>query len=95
MKNATGTPNLAQENQAIKRQKLEGGRSREVTFTSVILLKYRYYFYFCFLSEPLFVYIPSTGFPCVPSKYRFLIPNPKHCPTSQNWVILACILQLL
>ncbi|KAK9922575.1 hypothetical protein M0R45_031036 [Rubus argutus] len=30
VKNATGTPNLAQENQAIKRQKLEGGRSREI-----------------------------------------------------------------
>lgn len=39
MKNATGTPNLAQENQAIKRQKLEGGRSREVTFTSVICVE--------------------------------------------------------
>ncbi|KAH0983383.1 hypothetical protein GBA52_010560 [Prunus armeniaca] len=29
VKNATGTPNLAQENQAIKRQKLDGGRSRQ------------------------------------------------------------------
>ncbi|KAG8641368.1 protein TPX2 isoform X2 [Manihot esculenta] len=29
-KNAAGTPNLAQENQAIKRQKLEGGRSRQI-----------------------------------------------------------------
>ncbi|CAB4303897.1 unnamed protein product [Prunus armeniaca] len=30
VKNATGTPNLAQENQAIKRQKLDGGRSRQI-----------------------------------------------------------------
>ncbi|XP_021681206.2 protein TPX2 isoform X2 [Hevea brasiliensis] len=30
VKNAAGTPNLAQENQAIKRQKLEGGRSRQI-----------------------------------------------------------------
>ncbi|VVA28483.1 PREDICTED: TPX2 [Prunus dulcis] len=30
VKNATGTPNLAQENQAIKRQKLDGGRSRHI-----------------------------------------------------------------
>ncbi|KAF2283248.1 hypothetical protein GH714_043600 [Hevea brasiliensis] len=30
VKNASGTPNLAQENQAIKRQKLEGGRSRQI-----------------------------------------------------------------
>ncbi|XP_057954417.1 protein TPX2 isoform X2 [Malania oleifera] len=29
-KNTAGTPNLAQENQAIKRQKLEGGRSRQI-----------------------------------------------------------------
>ncbi|BFG25229.1 hypothetical protein CerSpe_115020 [Prunus speciosa] len=29
-KNAIGTPNLAQENQAIKRQKLDGGRSRQI-----------------------------------------------------------------
>lgn len=30
MKNAGANPNLAQENQAIKRQKLEGGKSRQV-----------------------------------------------------------------
>lgn len=36
MKNATGTSMLAQENQAIKRQKLDAGRSRQVTFSSVI-----------------------------------------------------------
>ena len=30
MKNVAGTTNLAQENQAIKKQKLEGGRSRQV-----------------------------------------------------------------
>ncbi|GAB2242512.1 hypothetical protein Droror1_Dr00019287 [Drosera rotundifolia] len=30
MKNSTETPTLAQENQAIKRQKLEGGRSRQI-----------------------------------------------------------------
>ncbi|XP_010522597.1 PREDICTED: protein TPX2 [Tarenaya hassleriana] len=30
VKNITGTHNLAQENQAIKRQKLEGGRSRQI-----------------------------------------------------------------
>ncbi|XP_021827187.1 protein TPX2 isoform X2 [Prunus avium] len=30
VKNAIGTPNLAQENQAIKRQKLDGGRSRQI-----------------------------------------------------------------
>ncbi|KDP24102.1 hypothetical protein JCGZ_25759 [Jatropha curcas] len=30
IKNTTGTPNLAQDNQAIKRQKLEGGRSRQI-----------------------------------------------------------------
>lgn len=50
MKNETGTPNLAQENQAIKRQKLEGGRSREVTFNSVLTLISRF-FVRCFLSE--------------------------------------------
>lgn len=32
MKNTTGTPSVAQENQAIKRQKLEGGKSRQVAF---------------------------------------------------------------
>ena len=31
MKSTAGTPHLAQENQAIKRQKLEGGRTRQVT----------------------------------------------------------------
>ncbi|PON34840.1 TPX [Parasponia andersonii] len=30
VKNSAGTPNLAQENQAIKRQKLEGGKSRQI-----------------------------------------------------------------
>lgn len=30
VKNTAGTFNLAQENQAIKRQKLEGGKSRQV-----------------------------------------------------------------
>ncbi|KAJ4850730.1 hypothetical protein Tsubulata_042082 [Turnera subulata] len=30
VKDAAGTPNLAQENQAIKRQKLEGGRTRQI-----------------------------------------------------------------
>lgn len=31
MKNTTGTSSVAQENQAIKRQKLDGGLSRQVT----------------------------------------------------------------
>ena len=31
MKKTSGTPSLAQENQAIKRQKLDGGLSRQVT----------------------------------------------------------------
>jgi hypothetical protein len=30
VKNVAGTANLAQENQAIKKQKLDGGRSRQV-----------------------------------------------------------------
>lgn len=33
----TGTPNLAQDNQAIKRQKLEGGRTRQVNVTLQLL----------------------------------------------------------
>lgn len=30
MKNGTGAPNFAQEDQAVKKQKLEGGKSRQV-----------------------------------------------------------------
>lgn len=32
VKSVAGTPHLVQENQAIKRQKLDGGKSRQVTF---------------------------------------------------------------
>lgn len=39
MKSAAGTPHLSQENQAIKRQKLEGGRTRQVPVTNFVLFK--------------------------------------------------------
>lgn len=38
IKNPTATPNLAQEHQAIKRQKLDGGKTRQVTYPSARLL---------------------------------------------------------
>jgi hypothetical protein len=37
VKNSVGTPNLAQDNQAIKRQKLEGGRTRQVNLKACML----------------------------------------------------------
>lgn len=48
VKNTAGTPNLAQENQAIKRQKLEGGRSRQVI--EKLLLYFFVYFFILILS---------------------------------------------
>ena len=38
VKNSVGTPNLAQDNQAIKRQKLEGGRTRQVNVIQLLYL---------------------------------------------------------
>ena len=38
MKSTAGTPHLAQENQAIKRQNLEGGKSRQVIFAIFVPL---------------------------------------------------------
>ncbi|KAG6661527.1 protein TPX2 [Carya illinoinensis] len=40
-KNPAGTPNLAQENQAIKRQKLEGGRTRQILNVKPQLLPHK------------------------------------------------------
>ncbi|XP_041006375.1 protein TPX2 isoform X2 [Juglans microcarpa x Juglans regia] len=41
MKNPAGTPNLAQENQAIKRQKLEGGKTRQILNVKPQLLPHK------------------------------------------------------
>lgn len=71
MKNATGTPNLAQENQAIKRQKLEGGRSREVTFTSVICVE---------VQILLFCIHSLNWFSLCPLEVQILNPKPQTLP---------------
>lgn len=88
MKNCAGTPNLALENQAIKRQKLDGGRSRQVNpffflFSSVYLLHY-----YCFGE----LYLNSSFFFSVSLKnLRFLTSNLKTCPTSRNWVLPVAV----
>lgn len=53
-KSSAGTPNLAQENQAIKRQKLEGGRTRQVNFYEFSFLFFNYYCFYFKTSEIFF-----------------------------------------
>lgn len=40
MKNTSGTSSLVQENQAIKRQKLDGGLSRQVSSVNIVSLRF-------------------------------------------------------
>lgn len=68
MKNASGTPLLVQENQAIKRQKLDEGRSRQVTFTPVLLYQLD-----CDSVYP-------NSFPLCPLKKQILNPKPHALP---------------
>lgn len=86
MKKTAGTPtNFALENQAIKRQKLDGGRSRQVS-------------HYCFLASPYLlcffveVYL-NCSFSCLflYKNLRFLMSNPKFYPTSPNWVLLVTV----
>lgn len=71
MKNPAGTPNLTQENQAIKRQKLEGGRTRQVNVTNTRSL----HNYCCFHD------LLSSEYSFVPlSKFQILNVKPQLLP---------------
>lgn len=77
VKKSAGTPNLAQDNQAIKRQKLEGGRTRQVNYFSAQLLLFPWSAQL--LLFPWFVIILKRSFLFF-LKFQILNVKPQHLP---------------
>lgn len=77
VKKSAGTPNLAQDNQAIKRQKLEGGRTRQVNYFSAQLLLFPWSAQL--LLFPWFVIILKRSFLFF-IKFQILNVKPQHLP---------------